>query len=175
VLGKRLDQRSDIFSLGVTLWTVLAGEPLFAATTTERTLENVLREPVRAPSLLGSKQLAQLDRVCLRALERDPSRRYSSAQAMLKDFRSAVARMGLTPDRELVRNWVTEAHRSAHGGHAGTHRWATLGNEFLLTSLQSEIQALPDPRPSYHRTIGWALSGGVLLIAALALYWWRTT
>ncbi len=81
-----LDGRSDVFSLGATLWEMLTGRRLFAGATEFERLRNVLEAPIVAPSSLVPGISPMLDAVVLHALERDVGRRYQNAQAMAEDL-----------------------------------------------------------------------------------------
>jgi serine/threonine-protein kinase len=78
-----LDQRSDLFSLGVLLWEMLTGEHLFARDDADATLEAVLHAPIPPPSQVHAGVPEELDRICLRALARDWAERYASAGEIL--------------------------------------------------------------------------------------------
>lgn len=80
------DARIDVFAMGVVLWESLAGERLFRGTTDEQTLDAVLTKAVPPPSELRPAISAEIDRIVLKALERDPARRYPSATAMAEDL-----------------------------------------------------------------------------------------
>jgi len=90
-----VDRRSDIFSSGVVLWEALTGERLFrpAGMPEAKALMNILELRVRAPSELRSGLDHEVDRVVLRALERDPARRFGSARdfALTLESLDAVA------------------------------------------------------------------------------------
>ena len=74
--GDAVDARADVFSLGVVLWELCAGRRLFARESDAATLAAVLSdEPVSPPSAWNEEVPAELDRVILGALERDPARR----------------------------------------------------------------------------------------------------
>ncbi len=108
VTGRSLDHRSDIFSAGVVLWNALTGEQLFSGETPELTLHSVLQRQVLPPSTVGLRPPSCFDRVCLRALERDPNRRYQTAEEMLIDLRRiAIAEDFLAPSSDVGR-WVSE-------------------------------------------------------------------
>ncbi|MDP9150435.1 MAG: serine/threonine protein kinase, partial [Myxococcota bacterium] len=85
---KPVDQRVDVFAAGIVLWECLTGERLFEAPTEAETVTRVLRDPVPPPSLLRPEVSTELDEVCLRALERDPGRRFQTA----KEFADALRR-----------------------------------------------------------------------------------
>ncbi len=84
--GKELDERSDIFSLGVVLYEVCTGRNPFAAASQLATSVRILTlhpEPIRAVSPGFPRQL---DEVVLRCLAKDPANRYASAAALLTDL-----------------------------------------------------------------------------------------
>jgi serine/threonine protein kinase len=81
-----LDGRSDVFSLGATLWEMLAGERLFAGGTDFERIRNVLEAPIAPPSQRRAGIPPELDRIVLRALERNLGNRYPSAEALAEDL-----------------------------------------------------------------------------------------
>ncbi|MBW2524293.1 MAG: serine/threonine protein kinase [Deltaproteobacteria bacterium] len=89
-MAEPVDERSDLFSLGVVLWELLCGRPLFDRGAEGPTLLALVNDEVAAPSSLLSVDPAW-DELLLRALERNPDRRYSTAAAMLVDLESAAA------------------------------------------------------------------------------------
>jgi len=81
-----LDGRSDVFSLGATMWEMLAGEKLFSGGTDFERIRNVLEAPIPPPSQRRVGVPPALDRIVGRALERDPARRYHSAEELADDL-----------------------------------------------------------------------------------------
>lgn len=79
VAGQAVDGRSDLFSLGVVMWELLAGRRLFAAATDYETLRNVLQ--IDVPSLRGVNPAVpeELDRIAMKLLDRNIDQRTSSA------------------------------------------------------------------------------------------------
>ncbi len=90
VLGKTVDFRTDIFSLGVVLWELLAGRRLFVHEQPLVTLRNVVEQHIENPSLFNTSVHPELDAVVMKALERDPNRRYQSAREMEQDLDRAI-------------------------------------------------------------------------------------
>jgi len=86
VRGTDVDRRSDIFSLGVVLWEMIAGRRLFAGANDLETMRNVLTEPIAEPSRRRDGVPAALDVIVARALARDPARRYATAEALADDL-----------------------------------------------------------------------------------------
>ncbi|MHC4117727.1 MAG: protein kinase domain-containing protein [Planctomycetota bacterium] len=82
-----IDHRSDIYSLGVTLYELLTLEPLFAGDTQKQIISQIVSaEPVR-PRQLDRHIPVDLETICCKAIEKDPSRRYRSAGELAEDLR----------------------------------------------------------------------------------------
>jgi serine/threonine protein kinase len=78
-----VDHRADLFIVGIALWEALTGEHLFFADdSTDASRLNVLHRSVPKPSSVGRTPPGAFDAVCLRALERDPAKRFQTAAEM---------------------------------------------------------------------------------------------
>jgi serine/threonine protein kinase len=86
----RRERRSDLFSLGVVLWESLIGRSLFRTGMPAKTLDNVVQRLVPPPSHFRAEIPTALDRVVLRALERDPEQRPASAEALADDLEALL-------------------------------------------------------------------------------------
>lgn len=81
-----IDARTDVYALGAILYEMLSGRPPFRAETLLETLKLVVdTEPV-APKLLNPSLPRDLETICLRCLEKDPTRRYASAQLLAEEL-----------------------------------------------------------------------------------------
>src|SRR5213596_3303759 len=77
---------TDIYGLGAVLYQLLTGHPPFAGGTTYETIKLVLDTEPRRPRLWNRKIDRDLSTICLKCLEKDPKRRYSSALALAEDL-----------------------------------------------------------------------------------------
>lgn len=84
--GQPLDRRTDVYSLGVVLYELLAGAPPFADANVARTLVRIVQEDPPPPRRLAPSIPPDLETIALKCLEKDPARRYASAQALADDL-----------------------------------------------------------------------------------------
>src|SRR5580765_1199072 len=77
---------TDIYGLGAVLYQLLTGQPPFAGGATYETIKLLLDTEPRQPRLLNPKIDRDLSTICLKCLEKDPKRRYSSALALAEDL-----------------------------------------------------------------------------------------
>jgi WD40 repeat protein/serine/threonine protein kinase len=80
------DHRSDIYSLGLTLYELLSLRPAFSAPDRPSLLRLVAHEEPRRPSRVNPAVPADLETIVLRAIAREPADRYQTAQALASDL-----------------------------------------------------------------------------------------
>ncbi|WP_406694967.1 protein kinase [Singulisphaera sp. Ch08] len=91
--GHRVDGRSDIFSLGVVFYEMLTGTRPFKGGDWAETIEQIKTLEVRPPHELDNTVPRELERICLKALAKRVTDRYSTAMDMADDLRHALSQL----------------------------------------------------------------------------------
>lgn len=86
--GKAIDRRSDLFALGIVLFELTTSRRLFRGESDIDTLKLVISSRIPRPSSFDPGYPAELERIVLKALERDASRRYQTAAELEQDLRA---------------------------------------------------------------------------------------
>jgi hypothetical protein len=84
--GEALDGRSDLFAVGIMLWEMLVGRRLFTGGDTRATLAQVLFGQIPKPRGQRSDVPKDIERVCMKLLERAPNDRYHTAEDAIADL-----------------------------------------------------------------------------------------
>ena len=82
---------TDIFNLGATLYFVLCGKPPYAAPDRASVVEKAKRCDFKRPREISREVPAPLEAICLKAMEKDPARRYASVQNLARDIENWLA------------------------------------------------------------------------------------
>jgi serine/threonine-protein kinase len=112
--GGKADRRTDIYSLGVILYELLCGQCPFTGDRSSVIQQIVCVEPL-PPRRVNRKVPRDLETICLKALEKEPQRRYATAQEMAVDLRRFVRREPILARRagRLKRGWRWARRRPA--------------------------------------------------------------
>jgi WD40 repeat protein/tRNA A-37 threonylcarbamoyl transferase component Bud32/tetratricopeptide (TPR) repeat protein len=113
---------SDVYGLGAVLYALLTGVAPYRGETPLETLDRVRREPVVPPSRANSKVPRDLEVICLKCLEKDPERRYASAQAVAEDLSRYLAGQPIAARATgpMERAWLWCRRNPRLAGAAGT-------------------------------------------------------
>ncbi len=92
-LGKDIDHRSDLFSLGVVLYELLTGELPFGGANFAEILNNIVHSHPTAIARLNCDVPSELERITLKCLQKSPDRRYQTARELVVDLRSLARQL----------------------------------------------------------------------------------
>jgi len=85
--SRAVDARSDVYSLGVVLFEMLTGHVPFSAPSVMSMAMKHLKDPIPAPSSTRADLPSWVDRLVLKCLAKEPSRRFASASALADELR----------------------------------------------------------------------------------------
>lgn len=85
--GESVDARADIYTMGAVLYEMATNSKAVSEIIPSRLIEAVLNRPPIAPRSINSRVSPELERVILKCLDKDPTRRYQSAKELLVDLR----------------------------------------------------------------------------------------
>jgi serine/threonine-protein kinase len=161
VRGQEATRRIDTYAAGIVLWEALTGRPLFRRKDDVGTINAVLSEPAPAPSSLMPSVPSALDAIVLKALNRNPSERYQTAE----DFAEALEKLPI--ERTTTRGigayvesvlGPTLVQRRAQIREASEQALHTFGYEAIESSVHEKpfrpVEEKPTERPGAAETAG---------------------
>ena len=94
-MGKDLDHRADLFSLGVVLYEMTTGQLPFRGANLGETINNIMNAQPQAMARFNYDIPSDLERITLKCLQKSPDRRYQSARELMVDLKHLARDLGL--------------------------------------------------------------------------------
>lgn len=155
-VGGSVDARSDLFALGGVFYECITGQPAFPGTSLIEIAANVIHVEPPLPSTVNPKLPPELDSIVLKALAKNPEKRYQSADELISDLRSFRSTLDALDDDlsiTLIQPGSTMSTTTRH------------------TTLTNLSQMLRRPRvPVWYVLVGVL---AVLVATGIIWRWWR--
>jgi eukaryotic-like serine/threonine-protein kinase len=135
VNGSPVTRAADVYAAGVVLWETLTGQPLFKAESDVQLAAQVLLGQISAPSLHVPGIPIAVDDIVMRALDRDPARRFSTAREMARALEAAIP---IARSKEVA-PWVESL--VGPGLRKREERMATIEREWAMRTGQASQAA----------------------------------
>jgi serine/threonine protein kinase len=104
--GRRLDRRSDLFSLGTVLYELTVGRRPFRGDSDFIIMEQIVRSDPARPTELDAQYPAELERIVLRLLSRDLEGRYATADELISDLEQFQTTNGLWVSAKVISRFM---------------------------------------------------------------------
>jgi serine/threonine protein kinase len=190
VKATNVDGRSDLYSVGITLYEMVTGARPFHGDSSYELMAAQLQELPRPPIEMDPTIPAPLNDVILLALEKEPARRFQTAQAFRFALESVRSSLGLAPaaappvDAESLRDAPASSTMPMQAAAAPAPLSSSAPPPSLTAEPAPPVSARPTPPPpapaagshrALYMAIGAVLALAVIIVAATQLPRWLRT
>jgi serine/threonine-protein kinase len=161
VQSRPLDRRTDVYAASVLLWELLTGRRLFLRDRQPATIHAILNDDVPPPSAFAPGIPPELDAIVRKGLDRDPDRRFATAEEMALELAEVVP----LPHEHEVGAWARD-----NCGNAVGEKEARLAEVDALSAVLASPLSPPEPpEPTFRRRLGDAVVVALGAVTAVAV------
>lgn len=169
-LGGRLDHRADLWAVGIIMYELLTSRRLFDGADAFETMTRIRNMPIPRPSIGNPRVTSDLDEIVMKALERDPARRWQSAATMRTALRRVIEQPGNFVDNKHVTDWVHWVFTQKPGTEAsGVSKLHSMVHPAPPLPSAAAMVMLPDAPPM--TPAGYIWFAGALAICVIVTAW----
>ncbi len=144
VRGLAVDRRTDVFALGVVLWELTTNQRLFRKDTDLETLERVQACVVPLPSALREDYPASLESIVMKALAKDPAKRYPTAREVSRALQKYLMEAGQFVGPEEIGVYVKETLKDRFEKREAHLQWAAEVTQTINVTDVTEAVGAPE-------------------------------
>ena len=168
VVGKTVDGRSDVFSLGVMLYEMLTGQSPFAGDNISTIMYRILNETPLNPSIVNARIPLAFDTIITKALAKRPEDRYQTAKEMARDLKNYPSLNPAAPVRQIYPK--NDLKKSARDDVSHVPASPLFHDELvtILKAPDSPSELIGESPQTLTKSVkrNYVLYGGVTLLAA---------
>jgi serine/threonine-protein kinase len=147
VMGKEVDHRSDIFSLGIVLYESFTGLKLFSGENDLAIMNNIIEGKIYPPSYFRDDVPTEVETILMKALEKDRRKRYQSACDMQLDIDTFLAGHEFTPSAIHLANFMKQLFKDELEAEQQRRQAETPPEARLGLGVASRQRSRPRPPP----------------------------
>ncbi len=148
--GQKVDRRTDIWALGVTLYEMVAGKAPFQGAYDEAVVYSILNEEVEPVTGLRSGVPLELERIIAKCMEKDPAERYQTAEDLVADLRHLQK---ILRDRGAKSKRGTALRRKGEARRVGLWVLGFVAVAAVVFAIFSRYRAPSDPYIASDKTL----------------------
>ncbi|MBN2070409.1 MAG: serine/threonine protein kinase [Candidatus Krumholzibacteriota bacterium] len=105
-IGEGVDGRSDLFSLGTICYEMATGHQPFSGANYAAVIQNIINSSIKAPSKIRSSISPEVESIVMKALNREPSKRYGTALDMAREIETIIGREKIIEAKNILKRLV---------------------------------------------------------------------
>ncbi len=147
VMGKDVDHRSDVFSLGAVLYEAIVGLKLFSGENDLAIMNNIIEGKIYPPSYFRDDVPPEVEAILMKALEKDRRKRYQSACDLQLDIDTFLAGNEFTPSNIHMANFMKQLFKDELEAEQQRRQAETPPGARLGTPPRQRGRSPPPPPP----------------------------